>query len=135
MARRRKSRRKMAPRKKIERPLGVTVISILSWISAFASIVIGLLIVAVGIVGGVIPLIGLAVTSLGVLIGTIFILIGIVVATVTYWLWKLERRGWRWVMVFTLIQLVFGAFGGNILSVALSLIILVYLWMKRDIFK
>lgn len=135
MTRRRKGRKKRAARKKIERPLGVTVISILSWISALASIVIGSLIVFAGIVGGAIPLIGLAVTTIGVLIGAIFVLIGVAVATVTYWLWKLKRRGWTWVMVFTLVQLVFGAFGANILSVVLSLIILIYLWMKRDIFK
>jgi hypothetical protein len=117
--------------KMVDRPLGVTIICILSWIGAIALIAIGALFVLGGLF---IPLLAV--------IGAVFLVIGIVSFLVTFALWNLKMWAWWIIVILNVISIVSGigsavAYGdfSPIFGIIIPVIIVIYLWTVRDHFR
>jgi len=114
-----------------DRPLGVTIICILSWIGAIALIAIGALMVLGGLF---IPLLAV--------VGAVFLVIGIVMFLVTFALWNLKMWAWWLIVILNIISIVSGigsavAYGdfSPIFGIIIPVIIVIYLWTVRDHFR
>jgi len=114
-----------------DRPLGVTIICILSWIGAIALIAIGALMVLGGLF---IPLLAV--------VGAVFLVIGIVMFLVTFALWNLKMWAWWLIVILNVISIVSGigsavAYGdfSPIFGIIIPVIIVIYLWTVRDHFR
>lgn len=114
-----------------DRPLGVTIICIISWIGAIGLIAIGALMVLGGIF---IPLLAV--------IGAVFLVIGIVSFLVTFALWNLKMWAWWIIVILNVISIVSGigsavAYGdfSPIFGIIIPVIIVIYLWTVRDHFR
>jgi len=118
-------------KKMADRPLGVTIICILSWIGAIALIAIG----ALAVIGGFfLPLL--------FIVGAVFLIIGIVMFLVTFALWQLKMWAWWLIVILNIISIVSGigsavatADFSPIIGIILPVIIVIYLWTVRDHFK
>ena len=115
----------------VDRPLGVTIICILSWIGAIALIAIGALMVLGGLF---IPLLAV--------VGAVFLVIGIVSFLVTFALWNLKMWAWWIIVILNVISIVSGigsavAYGdfSPIFGIIIPVIIVIYLWTVRDHFR
>jgi len=114
-----------------DRPLGVTIICILSWIGAIALIAIG----AVAVIGGFFfPLL--------FIVGAVFLVIGIVMFLVTFALWQLKMWAWWLIVILNVISIVTGigsavaaADFSPIVGIILPVIIVIYLWTVKDHFR
>ncbi len=115
----------------MNRPTGVTVLAILSFIGAFFSILGGLALLGLsgflGAVGG---------TGLAVLFGVYALAWGVVAVWIAYGLWTLNAGIWRWALflqvagiVVTLIEIVlqYTSVSGGIISIVINGIIIYYL--------
>ena len=114
----------------VDRPLGVTIICILSWIGAIALIGIGALLVLGGII---FPLLAV--------LGAVFLVIGIISFLVTFALWSLKMWAWWLIVILNVISIVSGigsavAYGDISLigGIIIPIIIVIYLWTVRDHF-
>jgi hypothetical protein len=114
-----------------DRPIGVTIICILSWIGAIALIAIGALFVLGGLF---IPLLAV--------IGAVFLVIGIVSFLVTFALWNLKMWAWWIIVILNVISIVSGigsavayADFSPIFGIIIPVIIVIYLWTVRDHFR
>lgn len=114
-----------------DRPLGVTIICILSWIGAIALIAIGALMVLGGLF---IPLLAV--------VGAVFLVIGIVSFLVTFALWNLKMWAWWLIVILNVISIVSGigsavVYGdfSPIFGIIIPVIIVIYLWTVRDHFR
>lgn len=119
------------------RPLGVTIICILGWIGSLLSILGGLALLGIGallgeVMGGGV---GTLLATLGPLIGVLVLVLGIVNFIVLYWLWQMKKQGWTWTMVLEVISLILSLAQMNIIGMIIPGIVVVYLWMKKDLFK
>lgn len=129
------------------RPTGATVISVIDGIlAAFlflgALAAIGLGTMAGGLVGssggtdaaGV----GAVLAGFGFIAGIIFLLVGLLYLAIAYGVWK--GRSWAWMLglVVSIIAIVFGVLGlssgvnvGSIISLALPIIVVYFLWQPE----
>lgn len=122
------------------RPLGITIICVLNWILSFVGIVGGLILFAAGAVLGMVPIpvIGLITGLIGAvssLFGIVLLIVSAVSALVTYWLWNMERRGWRWVIIFAGIAAAIDLVSFNVVGLVISALIVWYLWSKKQLFE
>jgi len=116
-----------------DRPLGVTILCILSWIGAI--ILIGL-----GVIGAIASLaIG---SGLGLVLRVSILVIGILLFFVTFALWQLKMWAWWLVIILNIIQIVLGigsavfqGSAGPIIGIIIPVIIVIYLWTVRDHFR
>jgi hypothetical protein len=118
-----------------KRPLGVTVICILGWILAALSILGG---IAALFLGGLLNILSSMPTITSAIVGflgVITLILGIVLILAFYWLWQMKKMGWTLVTVLMIIELVLSLVSLSILGIVLSLVILLYLWMKKDLFR
>ena len=117
----------------VDRPLGVTIICILSWIGAI--ILIGL-----GAIGAIASLaIG---SGLGLVLSVSILVIGILLFFVTFALWQLKMWAWWLVIILNIIQIVLGigsavsqGSAGPIIGIIIPVIIVIYLWTVREHFR
>ncbi len=116
----------------VDRPLGVTIICILSWIGAIALIAIGALFVLGGLI--IFPLLAV--------IGAVFLIIGIVSFLVTFALWNLKMWAWWLIVILNVLSIVSGigsavAYGdfSPIYGIIIPVIIVIYLFTVRDHFS
>ncbi len=113
------------------RPTGVTIIAILVLISAILSIIGGAISVMFsGMVSALMP--GMEMITMGA--GAVTIILGIIYFLCFWWLWKMMKKGYTLTMVISIISLIFSILAMNVIGVVLAIIILVYLYMKRDLF-
>jgi hypothetical protein len=105
----------------VERPLGVTIISILGFLG---SIIIFSFSVVSLIQGEIFN------------IGT-YILLGIsVVAFIAiFGVWQMKKWGWNFLMIVFSLSIILDFITFNIRLTPLTLIIVIYLWMKRKLFR
>ncbi len=115
-----------------DRPLGVTIICILSWIGAIALIALGALMV----LGGLLFAPVLAV------VGAVFLIIGIVSFLVTFALWNLKMWAWWIIVILNIISIVSGigsavayADFSPIMGIIIPVIIVIYLWTVKEHFR
>ncbi|MBI4894497.1 MAG: hypothetical protein HY833_02065 [Candidatus Aenigmarchaeota archaeon] len=118
-----------------ERPLGITVISILNWIGAAVQFVGGVFLLSFGGFMSFMPMMGGLFGPASQITGLVFMLLGLVTGIVTKWLWDMERRGWTWVVIFNGVSFVASLFSLNFVSTVISGMIVFYLWTKKEEFR
>lgn len=118
------------------RPLGITIICILGFIGAILLILGGIALLGLGGLGVMAgsELATLFGGFLGI-IGVIILLLGIVTAIALFWLWQMKKIGWTLTMVMEIIGIVLSLVQMQIISIIIPAIIVIYLWMKKDLFK
>jgi uncharacterized membrane protein (DUF2068 family) len=127
----------------MQRPTGVTIIAILSFLAAAGCILMGLLSFAGGaFVAGILknlPGVGMAAGGLVAAFGAVFLAIGVLYAATGYGLWALKNWGRLIMMVLMTLGLIFGLIGligvfanfstGMVVGVVIRLIICAWiLW-------
>lgn len=141
---------------KEKRPLGIKIICILGWLEAVIILLAGLALVFLGTLetslignligtnifgmpmeaGGIVGLIA----EISAVLGIVLAILGAVSFLVTYWLWKMTKRGWKWAMYSQVSTLLLGIISlvldpTAILEMIIPVIIIIYLWFKKDLFK
>lgn len=122
-----------------ERPLGLTIICILGFImallyivgSAYMLLMGGAMMAYFGVMGSLAAGMGgllMAISILALLLSIAF-LISLV------WLWQMKRIGWAIAMVLNIILIIIGLANFNVFGVILALIIVIYLYVKRGLFR
>jgi len=114
-----------------ERPLGVTILCILSWIGAIALMAMG----ALAVLGGFwIPIL--------FIVGAVMLIMGIVMFLVTFALWQLKMWAWWLIVILNVISIVTGIGGAvvagdisPIFGIILPIIIVIYLFTVKDHFS
>jgi len=103
-----------------DRPLGVTVLAILQLLGAIVLIGVGSLAVLAAIL----------LDPLFLLLAAIPLIIGIIDLILFWGLWTLKSWAWIWTIVVNLLTIITSIFDpvGNIIQLAISLIIVVYLF-------
>lgn len=124
-----------------QRPLGVTILAILTILFGLALIFFGLALMALGAIGAValqaavdagqIP--GWIVGFL-VIIGALILLFGIIGMAAGVGLWRLRPWAWWLTLIVGIFSIIFGAVSFQWISVALWLIIVIYLFVVRQHF-
>lgn len=123
-----------------QRPTGVSVICILGFLGAIIEIVGGLGMVALGgLTGGIaipemaaVP--GFLAGMLGIF-GAILVVLGIASFVVIFWLWQMKKIGWTLTMILEIIGILLSLVSFNIIGLVIPVIIVIYLWLKKDLFK
>lgn len=116
----------------MDRPIGVTIICILGFISTILGILIGLgTITIAGLSISFVPIELSAMISLG---GFAILAINLVSLAALYLLWCMKKIGWILVMLFFSIKFIINLFTSRISALILPLIVLVYLWLIRKEF-
>jgi hypothetical protein len=117
-----------------QRPLGVTILSILEIISGLFELGVGgLLLIAAGFVGGMMPegVSGFGGILAGILtaIGIVFIILGLFAFLITYGLWT--GKGWAWALslIFSIIGIILSILSlpTGIIGLIIEILILYYL--------
>lgn len=103
-----------------ERPLGVTILAILQLLGALALL---------AVTGLALTLI-LVLPLLAMLLALIPLILGIVGLILFYGLWNLKSWAWIWTILINLLTIItsLGDIMGNIVSIAISLLIVIYMF-------
>jgi len=103
-----------------DRPLGVTILAILQLLGALALLV----------VGGLAVMAALLLAPLLILFAAIPLILGIIGVILFWGLWGLKSWAWIWTIVANLLTIITSIFDpwNNIISIAISLIIVIYLF-------
>jgi hypothetical protein len=75
--------------------------------------------------------------AMGAVLGVVTLLIGIVSLVAFWWLWKMLKKGWTLAIILEVIGLILNLVSfnmGSVVGIVLALVIIVYLWMKKDLF-
>jgi len=120
--------------KRIERPLGITIISILNWVGAASQFIGGVFLLSFGGLMSFMPMMGGLFGPASQISGLIFVLLGLITGVVTKWLWDMEKRGWTWVIIFNAVSFGAGLISFNLISIVISGMIVFYLWTKKEDF-
>ena len=119
-----------------KRPLGVTIICILGWIGAIVAILAGLALLGVAAVGGTMSTaLGGMFAGLESVLGVLFLVLGIANFIVLYWLWQMKKQGWKWTMILEIVSLVLSLAQMSFVSIIIPVVIVIYLWMNKKLFK
>jgi uncharacterized membrane protein (DUF2068 family) len=117
------------------KPTGVVILAILQLISAllvlYGSVIVLMLLLPLGIFA-----------IFGAIASLLLLIVGIIGLILFYGLWTLKSWAWFWALIANLLSLALGLFGNladitNLISIAVSAIIVVYLLMPgiRDHFR
>jgi hypothetical protein len=124
------------------RPLGVTIICILGWLGAILSIVGGLALLGLSSLSGAFAAaaMGQVLGSLVSVYGALVIIVSAVSIIALYWLWNMMKKGWNLTMILEVIGVVFGVIQIiynpiSVFGLAIPAIIVIYLWMNKNLFK
>ena len=121
-----------------DRPLGVSIIAIILGIEAILQILASLAMFGLAI-AGVFTVVYAGPVTIAIVMGILFLIIGIVELAVTMGLWNLEGWAWTVAVVVTWIDIIFDVIGGfvgaqtfgaTMLSMAIPLIVLIYLYQS-----
>ena len=107
------------------KPTGVVILAILQLISALSWLALGALAFMAG---------AMLLPIFGMLLAFFPLIIGIIGLILFYGLWSLKGWAWFWTLIINLIGLVLGIMGNladlvNLLSLAISAIIVIYLFL------
>jgi hypothetical protein len=119
-----------------ERPLGLTAICMLGFLGAILGILGGIALFGLGKLFG-----GLIGGTFGGILGTVSSIVSVMILIISvislftfYGLWKMEEWAWKWTMLAEIISIFLGLFSLNP-TIFIPVIIVIYLWMQKDIFK
>jgi len=120
-----------------ERPIGITIISMLGFLGAALLIIAGIGLLALG--SFMAELLG-PLSALGSIAGAVVLVIGIVQGVLSYGLWKLKK----WALYIEMIFLVLGILSSlmtimasmitSVIQIIISALILYYLYTKKSLF-
>ena len=122
------------------RPLGVTIICILGFIGAILGIVgvAGFFLLA-GLLGTMlameIPVLGAMLAGLMEIVMGAFAVIQVVLLLGLIWLWQMKKKGWTIVVIFEIIGIVFALLSGMVIGAIIPVIIVLYLFTKKNLFS
>ena len=147
---RRNGRRTARARKpeEVERPIGITVISILGFLFALSMIISGIVLIMFAEFGSLVlrAMVGRSVvemifSAVVAVAGAVFIVLGILMAIVSYALWNMKRWGWIIGVALLIIDVILDI-GSLVVNPVISTIrllisgvVLYYLWANRELFK
>lgn len=119
-----------------ERPLGLTAICILGFLGAILGILGGIALFGLGkLFGGIIGgAFGGVLGTISSIISVMILIISIISLYTFYGLWKMKKWAWTWTMIAEIISIFLGLFSLNP-TILIPVIIVIYLWIKKDIFK
>jgi lysylphosphatidylglycerol synthetase-like protein (DUF2156 family) len=109
-----------------DRPIGVTILCILSWIGAIVLIAFGAIAAIAGAGGG---------WGWLMLSGVAMLILGIVLFLITFGLWQLKKWAWWIAIILFIISIVFGVVGAAYFGVIIPVICLIYLIIVREHFR
>jgi hypothetical protein len=117
------------------RPVGISVIAILSAIAGAVLVLWGLALLSVGTFGALVgpmagsPAVGIL-GALGIFGGLILLAIGAVELYTAYGAWNLKPWAWTWVLVLAIVGIVLrvGSFRGGLLHIIVNAVIIYYLY-------
>ena len=119
-----------------EKPLGVTIICVLGFLGGIIAILGGAALLALP---GLAEIAGTAVPAMfegiATIMGGIILIIGIATLIVLYWLWNMKKIGWTIYMILQVISIVINLVSMQLASLVIPVIIVAYLWTKKDLFK
>ena len=119
-----------------ERPLGVSIICILGFLGAILSILAGVALLALPslteVAGAEIPVLFGGFPEIA---GIIVLIIGIATLIALVWLWQMKKIGWTIIMVLEIISIIMAIVQMQMVNLIIPLIIIIYLWTKKDLFK
>jgi hypothetical protein len=139
-----------------KRTRGITIVSIVGIIWALITLVSGVALVAVvstmdvGVITnsaliaayGTVLYIATLMSSYSIILSGFGIVVGIIIIAVSlmllygfYRLWDMKKSGWKIVMTFETIGLLISLASLNAIGVIIPLVIVMYLWKKRMLFK
>ena len=130
----------MADKATQTRPTGVTVICILGFLGAILGILGAVALIGLGGLSGYLAgMEGAAMLAflgpfMGV-IGALLLIISVITFVAVYWLWQMKKIGWTITMIMEIISILLSIAAFNILGLVIPAIIVIYLWMKKDLFK
>lgn len=102
-------------------PLGIKIICALGVLGAILVFVISLQLVALG--------------GPGVPLGGLFIGLTVAYLVVIYGLWTMQSWGWTWGMIVFVFGAILELLQFEIISLFISIVIIVYLYSKRDLYR
>jgi hypothetical protein len=108
------------------KPTGVVVLAILQLLGALSALAVGVLALMVFMISPIF--------SIFAILALLPLIIGIIGLILFYGLWTMKGWAWLWTLIINLLGLLLGLFGNlldpmNLLSIALSAIIVIYLLM------
>lgn len=145
-----------------KRPLGITALCVMGWLEALLILLGGLALAVLrvsipsllSLLGGNIfgtnfgtPLLAGNISDLFggivVVLGIALVILGVASFIIVYWLWQMQKRGWKWAVYSQATNLSLGVvevlIDPTALTAMIGLIIpaifVIYLWLKRDLFK
>jgi len=114
------------------KPLGIVILAVLQLLSALAYLAFGLLLLM-----AILPLGFLAIIF--AIAPLIFLIVGIIGLILFYGLWNTKSWAWLWTLIVNILGILGGIMDpiGNIVTLAISVIIVIYLFMPttRAAFK
>jgi hypothetical protein len=114
-----------------ERPLGVTLICLLGFLGSILGILGG---IGVSLLGGALGFSGLTGSGILGIIGIITLLISVASLVGFYWVWNMKKLGWTVIMVLEAINILLLVVSGSYGSLLIPGVVVIYLWMKKDLF-
>jgi hypothetical protein len=69
------------------------------------------------------------------IVGVLVLIISIVSLIPLIWLWQMKKLGWTVTIALQVLSIVFSLVLMNWFGIVIPLIIVVYLWLKKDLFK
>ncbi|VVB59990.1 Uncharacterised protein [uncultured archaeon] len=120
--------------KTVERPLGVTILSILGFIGAGLLVLLGIAMVGLGSMMSYAGMLGVLFGGLGAFAGIFILVLGIVEFVINYGLWNMKKWAWTVTLILEGIGLLSSLASLSILGIIISGVIVWYLWTKKDLF-
>ena len=123
----------MMPKK---RPLGVSILAILTMLFGVLTIVVGLGLLALAALGSAFIPAGLPgfISGLLAVFGAVLILFGLIAIAAGIGLWRLRSWAWWLTIIVSVLSIISGALTLSFVTVGLWLLILIYLFVVRQHF-
>ncbi|MHA1754773.1 MAG: hypothetical protein ACTSYR_04580 [Candidatus Odinarchaeia archaeon] len=111
-------------------PLGVIIIAVIMLIGGIFDIIAGISNLTFSVMFPMPWLTGLEIIS-----GIILVLWGVIMLIAAFALMRLEYWAWLLVVIVNILNVVFGAVFFNMITLVISIIVLIYMFYKADLFK
>ncbi len=118
-----------------ERPLGVTIISVLGYIGAILMALVGIAMIGFGGgIAGSLGVIGAMFGGIGIVAGVMLLAMSVIAYVVSRGLWNLKKWAWTVTMILEGLSLLGSLMSMNIVGIIIPAIIVYYLYTKKEIF-
>lgn len=119
-----------------KRPLGITILSLLGFISAAITLVVG---AGIMLLGGA-AFLGTgtwmtAFAAMGAALGIIFIIYGLIQGAISFGLWTMQKWAWMVAMITYSVSLLYSLYTVDISTIIAGAIVISYLYIVRKKFR